>query len=433
MPDGIFPDEAMTPDDAEADSFVITRRKRLQRPGSPQQLEAEKVVFSLLVFFMNNGTETPITCAVTAESTLTEIESMVRSGFRLGKTPIQFFVRTRSDREVSPISVFPREQFGEFDLVFLCLPKLTAHLNPSSHTESNELQNKPFAFDSYRKVGLIGKGAQGKVNRYQHKASDELIAVKRSRLEAPDITNAIVKDKILREIHSLMRFRHPCIVQLLGYDLQIESRVMRIAMPYIGPDSLESVLKSPENHPWLSSTSKTMIIVGIVVGMYLVHYGGIIHRDLKPANILIDPISHCPKIADFGLSREENINISMTYETGTPLYMAPEMFVGERYSNKVDIFSFGILLYEIVTGQKPLQGCGDGQFQLLSKILHGDREKIPDTVEPFTAGLIRRCWDGNPHRRPAFVEIFYELQANRFKVFDAVDSEAVEQFLQSLM
>jgi serine/threonine protein kinase len=339
----------------------------------------------------------------------------------------------RSDREVSSISSFPREKFGDFDRVFLCLPKLTTHLNPSSHTESSELQNRPFALDSYRKVGLIGKGAQGKVHRYQHKRNDELIAVKRSRLAACDIAHGIVKEKILREIHSLMRFRHPCIVPLLGYDLQIESKVMRIAMPYIGPDSLESVLKSPVNHPWLSLTSKTKIIVGIVIGMYLVHSGGIIHRDLKPANILLDPISHCPKIADFGLSREEDVNVTMTHHTGTPLYMAPKVFVGERYSNKADIFSFGILLYEIVTGQKPLHGCGDSQFQLFSKISHGDREKIPDTVEPFTAGLIRRCWDGNPHRRPAFVEIFYELQANRFNVFDAVDSEAVEQFLQSLM
>jgi serine/threonine protein kinase len=204
-------------------------------------------------------------------------------------------------------------------------------------------------------------------------------------------------------------------------------------MPYIGPDSLESVLQSPESHPWLSFTSKTMIIVGIVIGMHFIHRGEIIHRDLKPANILLDPISHCPKIADFGLSRGENVNITMSHDVGTPLYRAPEIIIGTRYTNKVDIFSFGVLLFEIVTGRQPLQDCGGNEFQLSMKVTAGAREKIPDTVERFTAGLISRCWDGDPGQRPTFREIFSELQANRFKLFSAVDSQAVEQFLQSLL
>jgi mitogen-activated protein kinase kinase kinase 9 len=167
--------------------------------------------------------------------------------------------------------------------------------------------------------------------------------------------------------------------------------------------------------------------------MYLVHCGGIIHRDLKPANVLLDPTSHYPKIADFGLSRVEDTKIAMTADTGTALYMAPQLIVGERYSNKADVFSFGVLLFEIVAGHPALQDSEGIAFKLHSKVTSGSREKIPDTVEPFTAGLITRCWDGDPDHRPTFLEIFYELRENRFKVFNAVDPEDVEQFLRSLL
>jgi serine/threonine protein kinase len=285
----------------------------------------------------------------------------------------------------------------------------------------------------YRKVDLIGQGVQGKVHRYRNQLTNELIAVKSSTLKDGDLSDGILSERILREVRSLMKFRHPCILPLLDCDLPGKSKVMRIAMPYIGPDSLETVLTSPENHPCLSFTSKTMIIVGIVVGMYLVHCGGIIHRDLKPTNILLDPISHCPIIADFGLSREEDVNITMTLDVGTPLYMAPELFNGKHYANKVDVFSFGILFYEIVTGKKPLQDCGRSHFKLFNKVRDGARAEIPDTIEPFTTRLISHCWDGDPDHRPTFLDIFCELRANRFKIFSAVDSQAVEQLLQSLL
>jgi serine/threonine protein kinase len=69
----------------------------------------------------------------------------------------------------------------------------------------------------------------------------------------------------------------------------------------------------------LTSTWKTMIIVGIVMGIYLVHLSGTVHRDLNRANILLDPTSHCPIIADFGLSREGDVTVIMTLQRGTPL------------------------------------------------------------------------------------------------------------------
>jgi hypothetical protein len=75
----------------------------------------------------------------------------------------------------------------------------------------------------------------------------------------------------------------------------------------------------------------------------------------------------------------------------------------------------------------------NGVNELFGKVRSGSREAIPDTVEAFTAGLIGRCWDGNPDHRPTFLEISNDLQANRFKLFSTVDPEAVERFFQSLV
>jgi serine/threonine protein kinase len=171
-----------------------------------------------------------------------------------------------------------------------------------------ELEDSIFDFSRFQEVRHIGKGAQGSVNLWKDKTSDDLIAVKNVILSEWDIIDGRIRKRVLREVQSLMTFRHPCIVSLLGYDLQPGSKLLRIAMPYVGSASLKKVLKSPQNHKWFTSAAKTVIIVGIVIGMYFVHCGRIIHRDLKPANVLLDPISHYPKIADFGLSREANAN-----------------------------------------------------------------------------------------------------------------------------
>jgi serine/threonine protein kinase len=316
---------------------------------------------------------------------------------------------------------------------------------------TNDLQKSVFDFGRFHEVRLIGEGAFGKVNLWQDNTSADLIAVKRVPLQFWDIIDGKVDEKVLREVQSLLRFRHPYIVPLLGYDVQIDLKVLRIAMPYIGSNSLQTVLDSPQNHPWFTVTAKTIILLGIIIGMYFVHCGGIIHRDLKPENVLLDPISHYPKIADFGVSREANANPTMrtplslspridrtmagTEPAGSPLYMAPEVIAGRGYSCKADIFSFGVLLYQIVTGKQPSQGVEDdaaGVYKLYEKVMAGIREEIPDTVEPLAKSLISRCWDNDPHNRPSFLEIFDECQMNQFRIFGEVDIAELVAFIQQL-
>jgi hypothetical protein len=334
-----------------------------------------------------------------------------------------------------------------------CLLNPQSILDLGSLPISHELEDPVFDLHNYHWAYEIGKGAFGHVDCYKHKATNASIAVKSVVLKDGDIIDGVVDEKIIREVQLLKRFSNPCIVPVLGYHVQDDPAILRIAMPYVGRDSLKSVLRSPQNHPWLSMTSKTIIIVGIVIGMHFIHSGAIIHRDLKPENVLLDTISHYPKIADFGLSRETAANapmatgttspvltdpgmdksMAMTGPVGSPVYMAPEIIAGRPYSSKADVFSFGVLLYEVATSKQPGENCGeDTLYTFYEKVIAGRRETIPDTVEAFTASLIRRCWDDDPHNRPTFLEIFDELRKNHFNIFSAVGTNAVERYLRSL-
>jgi serine/threonine protein kinase len=112
--------------------------------------------------------------------------------------------------------------------------------------------------------------------------------------------------------------------------------------------SLEAALE--ERPGWLRGTALAKIVVGIDLGMQFVHSRGYMHRDRKPSNILLDD-EHQALIGDFGSSRLEDLAIMFTKNVSMPLYMAPEMSE-DNYTNKVDVFSFAMILYGIVVGQK---------------------------------------------------------------------------------
>jgi serine/threonine protein kinase len=105
------------------------------------------------------------------------------------------------------------------------------------------------------------------------------------------------------------------------------------------------------------------------------------HRDLKPSNILLDE-KHRARIGDIGLRKLVELELAHTKDFGTPLYMAPEMAEAED-TNKVDVFSFAMILYEIVVGKKALRDAML-PWHIMRGIQRGKRGEIPDTVLPFT-------------------------------------------------
>lgn len=144
---------------------------------------------------------------------------------------------------------------------------------------------------------------------------------------------------------------------------------------------------------------------GAALGLCYLHSRDLVHRDIKADNILIDG-NFCAKIADLGLTRLVDRSATMT-AVGTPAWFAPELFLNSQhahYDEKIDVYSFGIMLWEILTGEVPFAKIP--HMQVPHRVaVHGERPIIPpDTDEEF-AGLIRRCWDAEPANRPSMTEV----------------------------
>ena len=182
------------------------------------------------------------------------------------------------------------------------------------------------------------------------------------------------------------------------------------------------------------------MLLGIADAMRYIHEQGFIHRDLKSDNILIDAKLY-PRIADLGLAKCFNESLTMTTCLGTPLYMAPELQNDnmDHYGPEVDVFSFGILMFEIVTGKMAYSELftkkrSFSQMNFLMKVAGGYRPQIPNenVFSQKLIDLMKKCWSQNPNDRPSFAEIF-DLLSSDFSYFDdEIDSEKVDQFIEML-
>ena len=236
-----------------------------------------------------------------------------------------------------------------------------------------------------------------------------------------------------REISSLVSLDHPCVVKFAGYTLpcSLTNHRFLIFTEYVSGGSLSHVIEDPSRFVWFNSTGRTIVVVGIVLGMRYVHSRGFLHRDLKPSNVLLDEHHHA-HLCDFGSSRSSSEEFTMTgLPPVTLYYAAPELCNEDAdYNEKLDVYSFGVMLYEIVTGKLALRHLN--QLQLPAFIIRGKRPEIPSTVVPFTRQLIERCWSQDPCKRPSFEELYDYLVGEDFRLFEDVDSMSVSAYAQAV-
>lgn len=154
-----------------------------------------------------------------------------------------------------------------------------------------------------------------------------------------------------------------------------------ILMDYMEEGSLANLINTTRREV-IDNTILQIILIGISRGMMLLHKNHIIHRDLKPENILIDSYFY-PHIADFGLSKFYDPNDSMNQslsDAGTAPYMAPEVIQSDQFNTKADIYSFGILMLEVLTGERAYKDYFRERkntiFQLQKRVIGGKRPKI---------------------------------------------------------
>jgi alkyl hydroperoxide reductase subunit AhpC/predicted Ser/Thr protein kinase len=240
----------------------------------------------------------------------------------------------------------------------------------------------------YRIEAKLGSGAFGSVFRARDTTLERLVALKIIRRDGPTPCEAV-----LAEARAAAALNHPnvCIVYAVDKDLGYPV----IVMEYVEGEPLSRVL----NNGPLTPGEAARIARQVALGMAAAHAQGIVHGDLKPANIMITP-NGAAKIMDFGLARRFNPADSLDATalespprppssgiSGTPAYMSPEQSRGEALTPASDVFSFGLVLYEMTTGKRAIEGAN--LFEVLRRIDRVDPDALAAETPPPFADLIR--------------------------------------------
>jgi len=185
--------------------------------------------------------------------------------------------------------------------------------------------------------------------------------------------------RIIREAKAAGRLNHPNIITI--YDVVREKDLTYIVMQYVDGQSLQGLIDSGKP---LLRREIFDILRPISLALDYAHQNGIVHRDIKPANILIDKGGQ-PLLADFGVARiETSTQTQAGTRVGTLSYMSPEQVKGETVDNRSDIFSLGVVLYELLTGKRPFEG--ENISTIVYKIVHSAPQRISDFNKDLPPG-----------------------------------------------
>jgi len=261
---------------------------------------------------------------------------------------------------------------------------------PSEETSTPKVQKSTShisisQFGRYQVQEIIGRGAMGTVYKGVDPAIDRPVALKTIRLDtlaSPEEMAELV-DRLVKEAQAAGRLSHPNIVTI--YDVGQEGDLYYIAMEYLQGYTLDKMIQKKSD---LNYKIVAKIMIQTCLALSYAHEKGIIHRDIKPANIMILD-NFDIKVMDFGIARLGG-SATMTQTgmaMGTPSYIAPEILQGKTADRRSDIFSLGVVLYEILTGQKPFKG--ETISALIYSILN-DQPAMPSGLNEKTPTLFDR-------------------------------------------
>ena len=261
----------------------------------------------------------------------------------------------------------------------------------------------------YQILEKVGAGGMGVVFKARDAHLDRFIALK--VLPAEKVADPNRKRRFVQEAKAASALNHPNIITV--YDIAESGGVQFIAMEYVEGTTLERLIGRKRLHLPEALTYAAEIASALAIA----HEAGIVHRDLKPSNIMVRGDGHV-KVLDFGLaklterSEPDRFNTTKTLESGgnlatqpgliigTAAYMSPEQAEGKELDARSDIFSFGSVMYEMISGQRAFQG--ETSVSTLSAVLHTEPTPVNEIIENVpheVAKVIQRCLRKDPGRR----------------------------------
>ncbi|XP_058090771.1 serine/threonine-protein kinase STY46-like isoform X2 [Magnolia sinica] len=282
---------------------------------------------------------------------------------------------------------------------------------PTDGTDVWEIDVRLLKFEN-----KVASGSFGDLYRGTYCSQDVAIKVLK-----PERVNVDMQREFAQEVYIMRKVRHKNVVQFIGACTMPPT--LCIVTEYMSGGSVYDFLHKQKGVFKLPSIIR--VAIDVSKGMNYLHQNNIIHRDLKAANLLMDE-NEVVKVADFGVARVQAQSGVMTAETGTYRWMAPEVIEHKPYDHKADVFSFGIVLWELLTGKIPYEYLTPLQAAV-GVVQKGLRPTVPKHTHPKVNELLERCWQQDPTLRPDFSEIIEILQLIAKEVGDEGEERRKEK------
>jgi serine/threonine-protein kinase len=273
-------------------------------------------------------------------------------------------------------------------------PRPASRTRSGSHPGDGRFAPGEAIAERFRIVGLLGKGGMGEVYRADDLRLGQPVALKflpESFARDPDRV-----DRFYNEVRVARQVSHPNVCRM--YDIGEVSGLHYLAMEFVDGDDLASLLRRIGRLP---EDKGIDIARQLCAGLAAAHERGVLHRDIKPENIMIDGRGKV-RITDFGLAGIADEIAQGDLRSGTPAYMSPEQLSGREVTTRSDVYSLGLVLYEIFTGKRVFEGKTFVEF--LRKHEHEapvEPSRLVTTLDSAIESLILRCLAKDPLARPA--------------------------------
>ncbi|MCB1042489.1 MAG: serine/threonine protein kinase [Acidobacteria bacterium] len=242
----------------------------------------------------------------------------------------------------------------------------------------------------YQILGVLGKGSMGVVYKGIDPRIGKLVAIK--TMNQKHLSDPNMQERFYREGNILGQLTHRNIISV--YNVGEDQDTCYIAMEYLDGTTLERIIRGKKMK--LSLQKRLDIVKQVCEGIHAAHQQGIIHRDLKPANIFLLNDDHV-KVLDFGVAHFKNSQLTTSgVVIGTINYIAPEQITGLKIDHRADIFSLGVILYEMLSGNHPF--VGKNLSQTMVRIINEETPRIPDIPESLNQ-VVRRSLEKDRDRR----------------------------------
>jgi tRNA A-37 threonylcarbamoyl transferase component Bud32 len=287
-----------------------------------------------------------------------------------------------------------------------------------SGKKMGENENPPQTIGRYEVIRVLGAGAMGSVVLAEDPKIKRKVAIKTVKMDA--IRNEADRHEFMarfqREAEVSGLLNHPGIVAI--YDVGESDLGPFLAMEYVSGKPLDHYIK---NQVPLTISQKLRLAAAVAEALDHAHAAGIVHRDVKPGNVMVsDDLK--PKLMDFGIAKREDASLTQTGTfLGTPSYASPEQIKEGTVDNRSDIFSFGVLVFELLSGQSPFPGTS------INTILYRIVNEAPVEVKPPVTGILPEAW------QRVFDKVLAKKPQDRYSTCAAFVREVVDAVTVSEM